>query len=245
MTNWSLTKLFDAIQRDTVQKLETARNALNHPGDKGDASEQVWIDLLGEYLPRRYQAASAHVVDSKGSVSEQIDLVIFDRQYSPFMFTFKSKHFVPAESVYAVFEAKQELTAQNLNYAAEKIASVRKLHRTSVPTPTNNGVVAAKPLHPILGGFLSLESVYSPKMGDTLRDALFVNNGGQGQIDLGCIANSGVFSYDANSRAYLLKNIDAAVPDFLFALTTRLQAMATVPMLDVGAYASHLEAKVC
>lgn len=240
MTNWSLTKLFDAIQKDTVQKLQTARNALNHPGDKGDASEQVWIDLLGEYLPRRYQAASAHVVDSKGSVSEQIDLVIFDRQYSPFMFTFKDKHFVPAESVYAVFEAKQELTTQNLNYAAKKIASVRKLHRTSVPTPTNNGVVPAKPLHSILGGFLSLESGYSPKLGDTLRDALFVNNGGQGQIDLGCIAKSGVFSYDAISRAYLLKNTDAAVPDFLFALTTRLQAIATVPMLDVGAYARHL-----
>ncbi len=41
MTNWSLTKLFEAIQRDTVQKLETARNALNHPGDKGDVSERV------------------------------------------------------------------------------------------------------------------------------------------------------------------------------------------------------------
>ncbi len=161
------------------------------------------------------------------------------------MFTFEDKHFVPAESVYAVFEAKQELTTQNLSYAAKKIASVRKLHRTSVPTPTNTGLVAPKPLHPILGGFLSLESGYSPKLGDTLCDTLLANNGGQGQIDLGCIAKSGVFSYDANSRAYLLKNTDAAVPDFLFALTTRLQAMATVPMLDVRAYASHLPSKDC
>lgn len=66
MTNWSLTKLFDAIQKDTVQKLETARNALDHPGDKGDASEQVWIDLLGEYLPRCFTAARPHSALSFG-----------------------------------------------------------------------------------------------------------------------------------------------------------------------------------
>lgn len=240
MTTWNLPKLFTAIQNDVVTHLETARHALNHPGDKGDASEQVWIDLLSEYLPRRYQVASAHVVDSKGEVSHQIDIVIFDRQYSPFMFTFKGKHFVPAESVYAVFEAKQELTTEDLGYAAKKIASVRKLHRTTMPTPTNDGVKPPKPLHHIIGGFLSLESGYSPKLGDTLREALAVHKGDDVRIDLGCVAAAGVFSYDSGMRAYLLKDTTAAVPEFLFALTARLQPIATVPMLDVSAYARHL-----
>lgn len=50
---------------------------------KGDASESVWRELLQAYLPKRYQAETAHVVDSKGAFSDQIDVVVFDRQYSP------------------------------------------------------------------------------------------------------------------------------------------------------------------
>ena len=40
---------------------------------------------------------------------------------------------VPAEAVYAVFEAKQVLNAENIKAAHEKAASVRKLTQTSAP----------------------------------------------------------------------------------------------------------------
>ena len=53
------------------------------------------------YLPHRYQAETAHVVDSRGAFSQQIDVVVFDRQYSPFIFKFQRQTIVPAESVYA------------------------------------------------------------------------------------------------------------------------------------------------
>jgi hypothetical protein len=38
----------------------------------------VWIDLLEKYLPKRYQAATAHIVDSLGNFSQQIDVVVFE-----------------------------------------------------------------------------------------------------------------------------------------------------------------------
>ena len=69
-------------------------------------SEAVWLELLNSYLPTRYQAAKAVVVDSEGAFSDQIDVVVFDRQYSPFIFRFEGQTVIPAESVYAVFEAK-------------------------------------------------------------------------------------------------------------------------------------------
>ena len=67
--------------------------------------------MLDTYLPKRYQAAKAHVVDSLGNFSQQIDVVVFDRQYSPFIFTYENETIIPAESVYAVFEAKQTADA--------------------------------------------------------------------------------------------------------------------------------------
>lgn len=121
-----------------------------HPGTKGDASESVWLELLTAYLPQRYQAAKAHVVDSRGVFSDQIDVVVFDRQYSPFIFKYQEETIIPAESVYAVFEAKQSINASQVSYAHKKVASVRRLHRTSLPIPHAGGTYPAKPLIPHL-----------------------------------------------------------------------------------------------
>ena len=77
--------------------------------------------MLERYLPKRYQASTAHVVDSLGAFSEQIDVVVFDRQYSPFIFSYENETIVPAESVYAIFEAKQTANATMVSYAQEKV----------------------------------------------------------------------------------------------------------------------------
>ena len=135
-------------------------------------SEKVWLELLQTYLPQRYQAASAHVVDSVGTFSEQIDVVVFDRQYSPFIFNYEGQTIIPAESVYAVFEAKQTVNASQVKYARKKVASVRRLHRTSLPIPYAKGTYPAKPLIPIYGGLLTFESDWNPALGGSLRDAL-------------------------------------------------------------------------
>jgi hypothetical protein len=107
LAEWSLSQLLSSLHEDIQHRLSTARKSFKHPGTKGDASEAIWIDMFAQYLPERYQVASAHVVDSTGNFSDQIDAVVFDRQYSPFIFTYENQLIVPAESVYAVFEAKQ------------------------------------------------------------------------------------------------------------------------------------------
>src|SRR5689334_8182347 len=102
MSPWSLPELLSGLHDEIEQQLERVRKTFAHPGTKGDASEEVWLEMLNTYLPKRYQAAKAHVVDSEGAFSDQIDVVVFDRQYSPFIFSFKGQTIVPAESVYAV-----------------------------------------------------------------------------------------------------------------------------------------------
>ena len=155
MTEWSLSVLLGGLHDEIQQKLATARKALVHPGTKGDASESVWLEMLQLYLPQRYRATKGHVVDSNGKFSDQIDVLIFDRQYSPFIFQFQGQTIIPAESVYAAFEAKQTINAEQVDYAHKKIASVRLLHRTSLPIPTAMGLLPAKSLHHIRYPFVS------------------------------------------------------------------------------------------
>jgi hypothetical protein len=99
MADWSLSQLLASLREDIQQRLAIVRKSFNHPGTKGDASESVWIEMLEKYLPRRYQAATAHIVDSLGHFSQQIDVVVFDRQYSPFIFNYQNQTIIPAESL--------------------------------------------------------------------------------------------------------------------------------------------------
>lgn len=239
MTDWSLSQLLAGLHDDIQQRLDTARRSFAHPGTKGDASESIWLELLETYLPKRYQAATAHIVDSKGVFSDQIDVVVFDRQYSPFIFRFQGKNIIPAESVYAVFEAKQAINATQVAYAQEKVASVRRLHRTSLPIPYANGVYPPKPLIPIFGGILTFESDWKPCFGQPVADAL---QGGdaEGCLDLGCIAAHGYFSRDAVTGAYDFQAGGKPATAFLLKLIAMLQFSGTVPMIDVQAYAQWL-----
>jgi hypothetical protein len=239
MTTWSLSRLLAGLHDDIQQKLETVRKTFGHPGTKGDASEKIWLDLLKTYLPKRYQAETAHVVDSKGEFSDQIDVVVFDRQYSPFIFHYEGQTIIPAESVYAVFEAKQAINVTQIEYAQKKTASVRRLHRTSLPIPHAGGVYPPKPLIPILGGVLTFESDWNPAFGRPLTDAL-AKDSGEGQLDLGCIAGHGFFSRNVATGAYEMFPGGKPATAFLFKLIAQLQFSGTVPMIDVQAYAQWL-----
>jgi Domain of unknown function (DUF6602) len=238
VTEWSLPVLLEQFHKDIEHKLATARRSLAHTVTKGDASERVWLEMLRDYLPRRYTATKAHVVDSNGTFSEQIDVVVFDRQYSPFIFNFQGQEIVPAESVYAVFEAKQTISAALIQYAMSKAATVRRLRRTSLPIPTASGGVPAKKPGHILAGILTFESEWSPPLGSALVKAL--KQGGEAErLDMGCVAAHGTFTWDAAGfHAIIPKGKPATA--FLLELIARLQELATVPMIDVRAYAKWL-----
>jgi len=237
MTKWSLTALLEGLHDEIEHQLKVGRATLGHPTSKGDAGEAVWLEMLSLYLPQRYRAAKAYVVDSKDEFSQQIDVLIFDRQYSPFIFNFQGSTVVPAESVYAVFEVKQSINSSHIRYAQDKIASVRALHRTSLPIPHAGGTYPAKALSSILGGLLTFDSDWTPPLGDSLLNALSVDH--PGRLDLGCVASHGTFSKDAEGKPTSTPQPKAATA-FLFELIARLQSMATVPMIDVRSYASWL-----
>ncbi|MDP4003652.1 DUF6602 domain-containing protein [Methylobacterium sp. NEAU K] len=238
MSTWSLSALLGGLHDDIQGRLERARKLYGHPGAKGDASETVWLELL-KYLPARYQSDTAFIVDSEGNFSDQIDIVVYDRQYTPFILKQDGHPVIPAESVYAVFEAKQAIDAAQVSYARAKLASVRRLTRTSLPIPHAGGTYPAKPLHHILGGLLTFDSDWTPAMGDPLISALTKGDAGD-KLDIGCVAAHGHFATTDAGTSYNLALEGRPATAFLFELIARLQNTATVPMIDIRAYARWL-----
>ena len=239
MTRWSLEQVLSGLHDEIQGRLQQARQSIGHSSTKGDATERVWLSVFKDYLPARYRAKKAHVVDSKGQISDQIDVVIFDRQYSPFIFNFAQQLFVPAESVYGVLESKQTVDAGNIRYSQGKIASVRRLHRTSLPIPHAGGTFAPKEPFTILGGFLSLESEWNPPLGTPLRNAL-ASGDDAARLDIGCVAAHGHFHFEVGAGDYVIEDGGRPATAFLFNLISQLQSRATVPMIDIQAYGRWL-----
>jgi hypothetical protein len=237
-----LRELFLSLQDQLAARLQTNRAVIGHPGAKGFATEEGWREMLGEYLPKRYCVSKAFVIDADGAKSDEIDLVVYDRQFSPFLFKQDGAIFLPAESVYAIFEIKQSLTGRDVDYAIQKAASVRRLRRTSVAITHAGGTFTPRPPFPILAGMLTLESDWSPALGGKLVERLEAGPR-EGRLDLLCTLQYGSteITYSEENRATLdISAPDAALIFFFLRLLERLQGLGTVPAMNLRDYGKVL-----
>lgn len=241
MSDTSLKELFSCLQKDMCAKADFS-SVLDHPTDKGDNTEVNWIDWFNEYLPKRYKAAKATIIDSQGGISDQIDVAIYDEQYSYLAFNHKGILYLPAESVYAVFEVKQKINKKYMEYAGKKAESVRSLIRTSAPIKHAGGTYNPKKPHRILAGILTTGSDWKDAYGDSFRACLNSYTEFQ-QIDCGCVLRAGSFSYDYSTKEISLSLEEESLVFFFLNLLIELQKMGTVPAIDLHAYMSALTIK--
>ncbi len=228
-------KIFLGLQDHMYAKLSLNRRIICHPTTKGDASELEWLEMLSTYLPKRYQVDKAFVIDCKGNISEQIDIVIFDRHYSPFLFRQNGATYIPAESVYAIIEVKPSLTSANIKYASKKAASVRILKRTNAKIVQAGGDIE-KPKEPfvILAGILTIDGKCTTRMMKQLRSLKE-----DGFLNFGCALNKEAFWFKSNPEgSRILENSKQSegLIFFFLNLLSKLQQLGTVSAMDMQCY---------
>lgn len=222
-------KLFSALDEEMRLKLSSKIDEITHSTAKGNESELNWIGLLRTYLPERYSVDSGFVVDHEGNISDQIDIIIYDRHFTPFIFRGENVVYIPAEGVYAVFEVKPHFDAGHNNYAIEKLKSVRDLKRTSANFAHILGS-NKKELFNIIGGILTKENKSKTgfdeiKAGSELMIVLCLDYG---------IKVVGEESIEMQDKEPILAF-------FLLKLIEKLRALGSVPALDVDMYLGFIE----
>jgi hypothetical protein len=262
--------LFGGLQSQMNAKLNTNREFITHPGSKGDSLENAWIEWLRKYLPNRYSVDKGIVIDHEGNTSHQIDIVIYDNWFTPFIFSQNGFHYIPAEGVYAVFEVKPDIADSsdgktNIQYAAEKIESVRKLLRTSTDMINSGRKFPPRPLTKIIGGILCSTNTYTHKHNNTIKDHL-KNQTGLKSIDLGCIADYASFFVNYEPNEEIMENgmdkyfefyanrdfkeikfskAENSLVTFFMQLTRYLQqAIGTVPAINLQSYLDKIDEKI-
>lgn len=270
MSKIDLKKLFEGLQGQMTAQLSTDREFITHPGSKGDALENAWIEWLRKYLPNRYSVDTAIIIDHEGNTSHQIDIVIYDNWYTPFIFSQNGFHYIPAEGVYAVFEVKPDIQGNvgdksYIEYASEKIESVRILKRTSTNMINSGQNCKPRALTKIIGGILTSTNSFTHSNNTTIEEHLKKQQGFKG-LDIGCIADYSSFYIDYNGKEDITltesKDFDKRYSDYYFNRTinkiifsdstnslvsfflqlTRYlqQAIGTVPAIDLNAYANTI-----
>jgi len=231
--------MFLAVQEQMLANLG-AGGVFQHHSASGTATEQHWIDLFNRYLPQRYRATRAFIIDADGRSSHQIDIAICDRFYSPVFFHDEDQPYIPAESVYAVFEVKKSLGSLLLLDAARKAGSVRRLRRTSVPLLSAGTRVPARPQFPILGGVLSYETKWRRPFAEQIATIL-EPLGAEERLDLGCSLRQGSFELCGDAESGLrFSQPNEALIFFMLRLIHRLQQMGAAPAIDFAEYSRHL-----
>ncbi|RRD40653.1 hypothetical protein EII29_01585 [Leptotrichia sp. OH3620_COT-345] len=79
----------------------------SHGSTIGENREEVWKSLFERIIPKKFHIArSVFIIDSKRNCSREVDLAIYDEQYTPYIFNYGVLKFVPIEAVAAVIECK-------------------------------------------------------------------------------------------------------------------------------------------
>lgn len=128
--------LIDEIN-DVKKKSEKIHKAGNIK-TSGDEVENLIREKISLFLPERYMVKQGHIVNSEGKVSNQLDIIIFDRLNTPKFFEANNDTvFYPIESVLAIGEIKKTLRENDLIEFRKKIKYLkedmnRKLIQNSV-----------------------------------------------------------------------------------------------------------------
>lgn len=235
----NMKELFLDMQQEMLLRLNSIRKHITHAPTKGEEVERRWIHFLSEYLPNRYCVDKAFIVDHTGARSDQIDLVIYDKQYSPFVFLHGGVKLIPAESVYAVFEIKQVLNKKHIEEAAKKAESVRTLKRTSVPIVHAGGTYSPRPNIDIVAGLITTSYDWSLPFGNPFYDVMGTLEPLQ-RLNIGCTLDSGSYILQTD-ESFEISTPEEALIFFYIKLFTKLQNTGTVPAMDIDLYSRALD----
>lgn len=95
-----------------------------HQGNVGQNREGILKTFLKDKLPFQYGIDTGEIVYPDGSISNQTDIILFDRMKCPLFYSNESI-IAPAEGTYGIIEVKSSLGKEELRDAALKIKNYK------------------------------------------------------------------------------------------------------------------------
>ncbi len=102
---------------------------LIHPGEFGAHRERIVNKFLRLFVPSSLEIGSGFIINYRGDVSTQCDIIIYDPSVTPMIEDSEHQRFYPCEAVIGIGEVKSVLSKTQLNEALRKLAAIKEIRR--------------------------------------------------------------------------------------------------------------------
>lgn len=113
------------MEKELVTQLNY--NIGNHHLTAGTNREEIWLNFFRRIVPKKFNIArSVFIIDSNHEISNEVDIAIYDEQYTPYIFNYGMIKFIPIEAVSAVVQCKSnDLDKADLHKWVESIKNLK------------------------------------------------------------------------------------------------------------------------
>lgn len=123
-------KYFDYIVgkvADAKREANVLAKGLNHHGLAGQIREIALKNCVFPFLTHSYSCGNGKLIDTYGTISDQLDLVVYQKKAAPPIMFAHELGLFPVECVKYVFEVKSTINATEIRDSLKKFNSVRQL----------------------------------------------------------------------------------------------------------------------
>lgn len=124
------------MEKELITKLNYS---IGHHGVTGGNREDIWVEFFRRIVPKKFNIArGVFIIDSKTNCSKEVDIAIYDEQYTPYIFNYGLITFIPIEAVAAVVQCKSKsLKNKNLKEWVQAIENLKTSQDSFVRLATN------------------------------------------------------------------------------------------------------------
>lgn len=129
--------MMSLASKELELSLQKVRAGVNHNLSTGQSLEEAVRVFLRKHLPTNVSVAQGQIIDSTGAISKQLDVILYDPQATPILYTSEEEghRLVPVEGVLGVVEVKTNLTASMIPGIIENMQSVKNMQKTAYHRP--------------------------------------------------------------------------------------------------------------
>ncbi len=124
--------VFRGIKEKMLIDFNDISSAISHRGAKGRVREiEIVTEYLQRYLPGHIGVANGECVATNGSVSPECDIILFEKNSTPYLVHKEGYQVFPIECVYGVIEVKSRLDKKELRDSIAKIAEIKSMPKVA------------------------------------------------------------------------------------------------------------------
>ncbi len=119
---------YEYLEKSIVNQLNLKVD--NHYLTAGYNREKIWLDLFRQIIPMKFAIKQGvFLIDANRTLSNEVDIAIFDEQFTPYIFNYGNIHFIPIEAVAVVVQCKSKTV--NNSSANSWATNIEKLKSTT------------------------------------------------------------------------------------------------------------------